>query len=151
MSIKVIRTDSENPDFRALVVFLDQELRERDGEEHLFFAQFNKLDNIHHVVLAYRDAKPAGCGAIKAYTKDIAEIKRMFVHVEARRQGIAGTILTELEHWAKELGFSACILETGKKQPEAISLYHKMSYKTIPNYDQYSGVESSICMEKQLV
>lgn len=151
MSIKLIRTDSENPDFRELVVFLDQELHERDGEEHLFYAQFNKLDRIHHVVVAYQNDKPSGCGAIKEYTKDVAEIKRMFVQPEARRQGIAGTVLSELEQWAKELGFSSCILETGKKQPEAISLYQKMGYRTIPNYGQYSGVENSVCKEKQLV
>lgn len=148
--IKLIRTNSENSDFRALVVLLDQELRERDGEEHVFFAQFNKIDKIHTVVLAYHDAIPAGCGAIKEYTPAIAEVKRMFVHPDFRRLGIARAILSELEIWAGEIGYSSCILETSIRQPEAISLYHKMNYNSIPNYGQYHGVESSVCFEKHL-
>ena len=148
--ITLLRTDSDNSDFHALVILLDQELRERDGEEHAFFAQFNKLDNIRHVVLAFRDKQPAGCGAFKEYTPGIAEVKRMFVHPDFRRSGIAGAILSELEIWAREIGFSTCILETGIRQPEAINLYHKMNYTDIPNYGQYDGVESSVCMVKQI-
>ena len=148
--IKICRTDSENRDFRAQVVLLDQYLRQKDGEEHSFYAQYNKLDKIHQVVVAYIDDIPVGCGAIKEYTTDIAEVKRMFVHPEYRRQGIAKLILTELEQWANESGFLACILETGKKQPEAITLYQNMDYKIISNYGQYSGVENSVCMKKHL-
>jgi hypothetical protein len=31
--------------------------------------------------------------------------------------------LTELEKWALELGYSKCILETGKRLPDAVRLY----------------------------
>jgi putative acetyltransferase len=151
MSITVIRTDSNNPAFRSLVVLLDQELSERDGEEHAFFARFNKIDQINHVVLAYKNGKPAGCGAIKQYSKETAEIKRMFVHPQFRRQGIAKIILSELERWAEELEYSNCILETGIRQPEAISLYQSVGYQLIANYGQYNGVESSVCMKKRVI
>ena len=150
MSIKLIRTDSDDPAFRTLVTLLDQDLSERDGDEHSFFAQYNKLDKIFHVVVAYHDQTPAGCGTIKQYGTNIAEIKRMFVHPDFRRKGIARIILSELEVWAKELKYSVCILETGIRQPEAINLYQKLGYTYIPNYGQYEGVESSVCMEKQL-
>jgi GNAT superfamily N-acetyltransferase len=146
--IRIIRTDSSHSDFRDLVVYLDQELRQRDGEEHVFYAQFNKIDKIRHVVVAYLGDTPLGCGALKEYAPEVAEIKRMFVPEAYRRQGIARRVLSELERWAKELGYTACILETGKKQPEAIDLYQSMAYKTMPNYGQYSGVENSVCMKK---
>jgi hypothetical protein len=42
------------------------------------------------------------------------------------------------------------VLETGKRQPEAIGLYEKSGYKAIPNYGQYAGVENSVCFEKEL-
>lgn len=150
MSVKLIRTDSDNPDFRALVALLDKDLSERDGDEHSFFAQYNKLDKIFHVVVAYQDEIPAGCGAIKEYTEGKAEIKRMFVHPDFRRQGIASIILSELELWANELKYSVCILETGIRQPEAIALYQTLQYESIPNYGQYDGVASSVCMQKHL-
>lgn len=144
------RTDSDNPDFQALVKELDKELAIRDGEDHLFFAQFNKITAIRHVVLAYDHGKAIGCGAIKEYTIDTMEVKRMFVPLEKRGKGIASAILKELESWAKELGYKTCILETGQKQPEAIALYQKNNYAIIKNYGQYAEVESSVCFEKQL-
>lgn len=63
---------------------------------------------------------------------------------------MASAILKELEIWTKELGYEKTILETGKRQTEAVALYEKCGYKVIPNYGQYSGVENSICFEKQL-
>lgn len=74
----------------------------------------------------------------------------MFVRPELRGRGIAGEILKELEIWANELNFSECILETGIKQPEAIALYRKSGYETIPNYGQYIGVENTVCMKKAI-
>lgn len=148
--IELIRTNSENTDFRELVVLLDQDLRERDGEEHAFYAQFNKIDKIQHVVVAYAEGRAVGCGAIKPYAEVTAEIKRMFVRPEFRRQGVAAAVLAALEQWAAELGFSASVLETGKIQPEAIGLYQKEGYGFTPNYGQYIGVENSVCMKKVL-
>lgn len=144
----VVRTTSDDSDFQNLVTLLDQDLKIRDGEEHSFFAQFNKIDKIRYVVVSYIDNKPVGCGAIKEYDEKTAEIKRMFVKSEFRGQGIAYLILKELELWATELIYLECILETGKKQPEAIRLYQKAGYETIPNYGQYANVKSSVCMKK---
>ncbi len=77
--LKIIRTDSTDPEFRNLVLMLDQDLAHRDGAEHAFYAAYNKLDSIGHVVMAYSSKNPVGCGAIKKYRDQIIEIKRMFV------------------------------------------------------------------------
>lgn len=124
----LVRTNSENPDFRELVALLDADLQIRDGADHSFYAQFNKIDKIRHVIVAYENDAAIGCGAIKEYAAEVAEIKRMFVRPERRVRGIAKSILLELETWAGELNFSECILETGLKQPEAIRLYQKSGY-----------------------
>jgi GNAT superfamily N-acetyltransferase len=147
---KCIRTNSEDPDFRKLVEELDAELRIRDGDEHSFYAQYNKIDMIRHVILAYEDSTPVGCGAIKEYSNNTMEVKRMYVPPGKRGDGIATLILKELEAWALELNFTKCILETGEKQPEAVRLYEKNDYKRIPNFGQYENVENSICFEKKL-
>ena len=146
----VIKTNSDNSDFIELVKLLDAELAERDGADHPFYAQFNKIDKIKYVVVAYENDKPVSCGAIKEYTPDTMEVKRMYTLPESRGKGIATKVLMELEKWAKELGYVKCILETGKKQPEAIALYKKNGYKLIPNYGQYAEVENSVCFEKEM-
>jgi GNAT superfamily N-acetyltransferase len=148
--IRLIRTNSGNSDFRELVVLLDNELAEKYGSEQSFYAPFNKIDSLRNVVVAYKDDKPAGCGAFKFYSDGIAEVKRMYVHPDCRNKGIAAQVLTELEQWAHELQYHTCILETGKKQPAAIRLYEKAGYTLIPNYGQYKNASYSICMEKML-
>jgi GNAT superfamily N-acetyltransferase len=148
MMIELVRTDSTSQDFVELVSLLDADLHVRDGDDHSFFAQFNKIAAIRHVVVAYYDSFPVGCGAIKAYSPETVEVKRMFVQPEFRGQGIAGKVLAELEQWASELGFESLILETGKAQPEAIRLYTKSGFQVIPNFGQYENIESSVCMKK---
>jgi GNAT superfamily N-acetyltransferase len=149
--IKLIRTNSNHSDFRRLVALLDQELSEADGDEHPFYAQFNKIDNINHVVVAYLNDVPVGCGAIKRFSDDTAEVKRMYVLPEYRKQGIARKMLKQLESWALELNYDYTVLETGKRLGSAVALYQKENYRIIPNYGQYVGVENSVCMKKSLV
>ena len=132
--IQLKRTNSDDETFQLLVKELDKELAVRDGNEHAFYAQYNKLNLIKHAVVAYLGETPVGCGAIKEYSPEVMEVKRMYVPLAHRGQGIASLVLKELEKWARELGYKKCILETGKKQPEAIRLYEKSGYKSIPNY-----------------
>lgn len=149
--INIVRTNSDNQDFITLVKLLDIELAERDGIDHPFYAQYNKIDKIKYVAVAYENKNPVSCGAIKEYEPGTMEVKRMYTLSEYRGKGIATLLLNELERWAKELGYEKCILETGKKQPEAIRLYEKNRYKLIPNYGQYAGVENSVCFEKEIL
>lgn len=148
--IKCVRTNSKNEDFCKLVKELDADLSSRDGVNHSFYAQFNKIDKIKHVIVVYDNETPVGCGAIKEYSQDTMEVKRMYVPLNWRGQGIASTILKELERWAIELNCRKCILETGKKQLEAIGLYKKNNYKIIPNFGQYENIENSVCFGKIL-
>jgi len=150
MLITLKQTNSEDPDFKALVILLDAELDERYGAAQGFFSQFNSLAQIKHVVVAYAGESPVGCGAIKEYEPGTTEVKRMFVKQEHRGKGIAGMVLTELEKQARELGFYHTILQTGTSQPEAVALYEKKGYQHIENYGQYAGTEGSICMKKAL-
>lgn len=149
--ITLKRTNSDETDFQNLVRELDKELAIRDGEEHGFYAQFNKIDAIKYVVVAYEKNEAVGCGAVKEFAENAMEVKRMFVPLEKRGKGIASLVLQELEKWTAELGYEKCVLETGYKQPEAIALYKKNGYLQIPNYGQYVGMENSVCFEKKLV
>jgi len=146
--LRLVRTTSESPDFRILVQLLDQDLAERDGAEHGFYAQYNKIDLIRHAVVAYQHDLPVGCGAFKEFEAGTVEIKRMYVQSECRQQGVARAVLGELEMWASELGYATAVLETGKRQPEAIALYQRSGYDFTPNYGQYVGIENSVCLRK---
>ncbi|WP_299782367.1 GNAT family N-acetyltransferase [uncultured Formosa sp.] len=149
--MELIRTNSNHTDFITLVKLLDSDLALRDGEDHAFYAQFNKIDMLKHVVVAYKDNIPVACGAIKSFNTTTVEVKRMYTTVSSRGQGLAFVVLTELEQWATELNYTYCVLETGIKQPEAIALYYKKGYNLIANYGQYQGIENSKCFKKHLI
>lgn len=148
--IQLLRTNSKNTDFVELVKLLDADLKIRDGVEHGFYDQFNKINGLKHVVVAYKNEVAIGCGAFKIHTENFVEIKRMYVAVNGRRNGVASKILGELEQWATTLKFDKCILETGKQQPEAIALYKKCGYTITANFGMYENVENSVCFQKKL-
>ena len=110
--------------------------------------QYNGIENLNHVIVAYIDNCPVGCGAFKSFNESSVEIKRMFVSDKFRNKGIATRILFELENWAKEQGYIKGILETGTMMLDAITFYQKNNYIQIPNYGQYSSKPKSICFSK---
>jgi GNAT superfamily N-acetyltransferase len=144
------RTDAGDPGFRMLVKELDLYLAEMDGEEHDFYDRYNQLDSIRHVLVAYEKDQPVACGAIKPFEGDSVEVKRMYTVPAFRGRGLATQILMGLEDWAAELGYHKVVLETGKRQVEAVNFYHKHRYRPIANYGQYAGVGNSLCFEKIL-
>jgi len=147
----MIRTDSEHVDFRMLAALLDLDLVIRDGDDHAFYARFNQIESIKELVIAYQRRMLVACGVIKPFTATAAEVKRMFVRPDYKKQSIAAKALSGLENWATELGFSLCVLETGKKRPEAIGLYQKAYYRITDNYEQYIGIDNSVYMNKPLI
>lgn len=150
--LRIKRTDSGDKDFHLLVDKLNKYLQVQYGTLQDFYSQFNKIDNIPNVVLVYAGDVPAGCGCFKKFDTASAEVKRMFVADKYRGKGIGASILTELEKWAVELGYTSMVLEHGNKQPEASELYQKLGYSVTPNYGQYIGMEeTSICRKKELV
>jgi len=148
--ITVKRTNYTNIDFIKLVQHLDAYLKVKDGDDHSFYNQFNNIDTLKYVIIAYHNDIPIGCGAIKKINSETMEIKRMYVSIEGRGQGTGTKILLALESWAKELKYTKCILETGTVLLGAVALYKKNQYQIIQNYGQYKGVKNSICFEKHL-
>ncbi|MBB6372192.1 GNAT family N-acetyltransferase [Chryseobacterium shigense] len=147
MTIK--RTDSSNTDFQNLVKLLDADLAIRNGDDHSFYDQFNKIDNIKNCIVIYIDEIPAACGAFKKFSEDTVEIKRMFTNPDFRKRGLATAIVQELESWARQAGYSKAVLESSLEQNEALSVYEKSGYYRIPNYGQYIGIDKSVCYEKR--
>jgi len=145
-------TDGYNKDFIALCHELDKFLNELVGgeENRAKYIQYNKLDNIHDVVIAYDNYTPVGIASFKKYDDENAEVKRVFVIKEYRGKGISNELMKMLEQRAREKGFIYFILESGELLVSAMALYRKIGYKVIPNYGQYVDMKESVCMKKKL-
>lgn len=150
-SIKVVKTTSENPDFISLIKIFDTFLWERYPELKKDYWGNNVIEFNANVILVYLDEKPIACGCFKKYNQNTVELKRMFVSREARGLGLAQLVIKELEKEAINQGFKTMILETLYKQLEAISLYQKVGFKIIENYEPYVGLSNSICLSKSII
>ena len=100
-------------------------------------------------VLALDGELPVGHAALKAFG-DSLEVKKVIVDQAHRGRGISKLVMLELEDIAREKGFSSLILQTGDRQPEAISLYKRLGYTEIPAFGKYGLLDVSVCFEKKL-
>lgn len=149
--IQIKRTTSKNSDFIQLVNSLNSYLSVVDGDDHEFYDQFNGIEQLDHVVVAYDQQRAIGCGAFKEYDAKSIEIKRMFVAPEARGKKLGTAILSQLEQWAKEEGYTRSLLETGARMQDAVALYVNNGYELIPNYEPYKLMDNSRCFRKPLI
>jgi GNAT superfamily N-acetyltransferase len=101
-------------------------------------------------LVVYVGDEPAGCGAIRRHGDDAAEIKRMYVRPAYRGRGLARLLLAELEDASRRAGRRRVVLETGTKQPEAVSLYLSSGYQPIPSFGYYRDSPLNRCLGKDL-
>jgi GNAT superfamily N-acetyltransferase len=86
-------------------------------------------------LVGYADGRPVCCGGVKRLPDGACELKRMYVVPDARRQGIARTLLHALEQTARELGFRVARMDTGPRQQHAMALYEAEGYAPIGNFN----------------
>lgn len=104
---------------------------------------WGKLDptlnpDLNDIAVSYKDAlflvakqggQVVGCGALVPRDARTAEIKRMSVAAELRRQGLGRQILAALCEEAKARGFRRVILETTKTWNEVIAFYLSFGFR----------------------
>lgn len=148
MEIRLV--DAESADFLALVQQLDEYYFEVVGEVHRRYAKYNDPHLLDAHMVAYQDGKAAGCGAWKKKNDQTAEIKRIFVSKDFRRQGVVSALIGALEQDAAAHGYTRAILETARTTDDSAALYHKLGYQEIAYYGSPAGAENCRCFEKAL-
>ena len=102
-------------------------------------------------MVIHDDGVPVGMGGWRRYGDDgVGELKRMYVREPARGRGIARLLLEHLERTAAESDIRRLVLETGLKQPEAISLYRSSGYVDVPPFGHYIDHHDSVHLGKDL-
>ena len=152
-SLTITSERPDSADALSLIQQLDEDLLRRYPEmpAHLIHGLVDSdlADPSFTFIVARIAGRPVGCGALRSLEPGVAEVKRMYVQPEFRRRGIARRILSVLESTALELSCATLRLETGKGQPEAISLYTCSGYREIAAFGEYDS-RYSICLEKLL-
>jgi putative acetyltransferase len=94
------------------------------------------------------EGSPAACGGIQLFDTDYGELKRMYVRPQFRGLGLGKQLIGHLAGYAREHGVRLLRLETGIHQREAISLYERVGFVSIPPFGAYREDPLSIFYEK---
>src|SRR3954471_14870303 len=96
------------------------------------------------------DGVPAGCGAWRALPSGSAEIKRVYVEPGFRRRGIAQLVVAALEDGAAAAGHPEVVLNSGREQPEPLTLYAQLGYRPVPGDGVYACAPGAVFLGKAL-
>jgi GNAT superfamily N-acetyltransferase len=141
----------DDPPARELVGRVQQEYVTRYGgpdEAVVDPAEFEPPAGLF--LVAEVDGVPAGCGAWRVHTPGVAEVKRVYVEPAFRRRGLARRIMAALEDGAAAAGHRAVVLNSGRRQPEALALYTMLGYAPVPGYGVYADAPGAVFMGKRL-
>src|SRR3954452_8515925 len=133
-SLVEMRTvDPAHPDARNCVTAYFAELEARSGHSlepaTLAAAKPGELRMPHGAMLvANLRGDAIGCGGVKLHGQRPSEIKRMWVHPDARGLGLGRRLLAELDALARANGARTARIETSACLPEAISLYRSSGW-----------------------
>ena len=98
-------------------------------------------------VVAYCDQQPIACGALREIDGITAEVRRMYVLREHRRNRIGYAVLSHLAAEARRLGYERLLLETGHRQAPAMALYEAFGFRRIAPFGPYDNDPTSVCFE----
>jgi putative acetyltransferase len=149
----VISSESpRTPDVQELLRLGDEFTFALYPAESCYLLDVAELEAPGVTVFVGRDegGRALGMAALVAKDDGSAELKRMFVHEDARGRGLASALLRAVEGAASTTGIATLRLETGPLQDAAIALYERAGYTRIPNFGPYVGDPHSVCYAKDL-
>lgn len=98
------------------------------------------------LILASVDGKGAGCIALRRFSEDICEMKRLYVRDTYRGWGIGKALINMLINEAKKLNYSRIRLDTLATMKEAQNIYLSLGFYDIEPY-VYNPIEGTRFME----
>lgn len=160
MAEAFLYTTPTDPRARLLVEELTYEYDSRYAEFYVGTDQVREMERFPPAffappdgafVLLLRDGEAVGGGAFMRRNETTAEFKRIWTRSDLRRQGIARTVMAELEAQAVRQGYTRVYLTTGFRQPEAVGLYLNLGYTALFDTSADPAAILKLPFEKALI
>jgi putative acetyltransferase len=87
------------------------------------------------LLLAMKGDQVAGCGALRLWSTDNCELKRMFLRPAFRGQGGGRQLAMALIDRARDAGYRSIRLDTLDFMREAVALYQSLGFREIERYN----------------
>lgn len=140
----------DHPQIRSLLQALDEYLGS------LYAPQDNYILGVEQLLApgvtflaAWQGDRAVGCGAARRQA-GYGEIKRMYVHPDARGKRVGERVLDRLEAALAAEGVPLARLETGGEQHAAVRLYERCGYRRCAAFGGYPDNGLSLFYEKRL-
>lgn len=149
-------TDYDDPVAADLVEAVQQEYVARyGGRDAMGVDPADMLPPEGLFLVAELGGRPAGCGGWRRHARSddgesFVELKRMYVAPWARRRGVAAALLAELQDTAAAAGHTRIMLNSGRRQPEALALYRATGYTPVPGYGAYAEAPEAVFLGRRL-
>lgn len=92
--------------------------------------------------LAWLDARPAGCVAVRGIDEHDCEMKRLYVRDPFRGLSAGERLAREAIEWARAAGYRRMLLDTLPSMRSAHRLYERLGFLEIPAY-RFNPVEGA--------
>jgi len=102
-----------------------------DGELGLTAAMFDPPAGVFLIARTESRAEPIAGAGLRSVAPGTGEVRRLWVDSAWRGRGIGREVMTGIEDAASALDLSVLRIETGDRQPEAVSLYEGMGWERI--------------------
>ena len=99
--------------------------------------------------LAICDGQPAGCIGLRKLDEHNCEMKRLYVRPQFRGNHIGETLIQQIIHDAKIIGYSFMLLDTFHFLKSAIHMYQSYGFYEIERYNE-NPIEGCIYMKLNL-
>jgi GNAT superfamily N-acetyltransferase len=102
------------------------------------------------VLLLARDSDGyVGCGALRRFSQDACEMKRLYVKPSAQGQGVGRALANALIDEARAIGYRRMLLDTLPSMHGAWTLYRSLGFREIAPY-RFNPVPGTTFMELNL-
>ena len=136
--------------FREYQVWLEIDLCFQNFERELSNLPGDYAPPPGRLILAYDGPELAGCVALRKFSEDICEMKRLFLREPFRGHGLGRKLIDAVVGEAKQIGYQRLRLDTlPPKMNDAIALYESYGFKQIAPYYE-NPVPGALFMELEL-